>query len=377
MADRRLRRMFPTRGGDQRHHPSVPDVLAAPDPDPGGAGRIIDLAIYRDGERISSPSSLPELYRQLGEGEDRMAWIGMYRPSAEQINSLAEEFDLHELAVEDSIVAHQRPKLERYGDVLFVVLSAARYLDDVEEVEFGELHVFVGPNFVITMRHSESPDLTGVRARLEGDDRDLLAMGPEAVLYAVLDRVVDAYLPVVAGLENDIDEMEMQIFSGDPRVSRRIYELSREVIEFRRATHPLQTVLAGLEAGFDKYVVDEELQRYLRDVADHNTAVAERVDGFQQILRDMLTVNATLVAQRQNDEMRALTEASNDQNVEVKKISAYAAILFAPTLIGTIYGMNFKYMPELEHPWGYPLALLLMGAVCGALYWAFKRQNWL
>ena len=376
MADRRLRRMFPTRGGDQRHHPVVP-ALAEPEADLTGTGRIIDLAIYREGERIASPSSLPELYRLLGEGDDRMAWIGMYRPSTEQISSLAEEFDLHELAVEDSIVAHQRPKLERYGDVLFVVLSAARYLDDVEEVEFGELHVFLGPNFVITMRHSESPDLTGVRARLEGEDRDLLAMGPEAVLYAVLDRVVDAYLPVIAGLENDIDEMELQIFSGDPQVSRRIYELSREVIEFRRATHTLQNVLAGLEAGFDKYGVDEELQRYLRDVADHNTVVAERVDGFQQILRDMLTVNATLVAQRQNDEMRALTEASNDQNVEVKKISAYAAILFAPTLIGTIYGMNFKYMPELDHPWGYPLALMLMAAVCGALYWVFKRQNWL
>ena len=218
MADRRLRRMFPTRGGDQRHHPVVP-ALAEPEADLTGTGRIIDLAIYREGERIASPSSLPELYRLLGEGDDAMAWIGMYRPSTDQINSLAEEFDLHELAVEDSIVAHQRPKLERYGDVLFVVLSAARYLDDVEEVEFGELHVFLGPNFVITMRHSESPDLTGVRARLEGEDRDLLAMGPEAVLYAVLDRVVDAYLPVIAGLENDIDEMELQIFSGDPQVS--------------------------------------------------------------------------------------------------------------------------------------------------------------
>jgi len=377
MVDRRIRRMFPTRGGDQRHPPATPDPLSAAEPDVTGTGRIIDLAIYRGGERIASPASLPELYRLLGDHDDSMAWIGMYRPSTEQINSLAEEFDLHELAVEDSIVAHQRPKLERYGDVLFVVLSAARYLDDVEEVEFGELHVFVGPNFVITMRHSESPDLTGVRARLEGEDRDLLAMGPEAVLYAVLDRVVDAYLPVVAGLENDIDEMEMQIFSGDPRVSRRIYELSREVIEFRRATHPLQNVLAGLEAGFDKYGVDEELQRYLRDVADHTTLVAERVDGFQQILRDMLTVNATLVAQRQNDEMRALTEASNEQNVEVKKISAYAAILFAPTLIGTVYGMNFLHMPELEWEYGYLWALGLMVVVCTVLWLWFRSKDWL
>ena len=366
--------MFPTRGQDSR---TAPVAVSTPDPSDYGHSRIIDLAIYRDGVRIASPATLDELYVQLRSDEGAMAWIGMYRPDAAVIDSLAVEFDLHELAVEDAIMAHQRPKLERYDDVLFVVLSAARYLDDIEEVEFGELHVFVGPNFVITMRHSESPDLTGVRTRLEGEDSDLLALGPEAVLYAVLDRVVDAYGPVVAGLENDIDEMEMQVFSGDPAVSRRIYELSREVIEFRRATHPLQSVLAGLEAGFDKYGVDEELQRYLRDVSDHTTQVSERVDGFQQILRDMLTVNATLVAQRQNDEMRALTVASNEQNVEVKKISAYAAILFAPTLIGTVYGMNFVHMPELEWEYGYLWALGLMVVVCGVLWAWFRSKDWL
>jgi magnesium transporter len=273
-------------------------------------------------------------------------------------------------------LVRQRPKLERYGDTLFVVLSAARYIDQIEEVEFGELHVFVGPNFVISMRHSEAPDLSGVRAGLEADP-ELLALGPEAVLYAILDRVVDGYAPVVAGLENDIDEIETEVFSGDPAVSRRIYELSREVIEFRRATDPLENVFAALEAGFDKYEVAEELQRSLRDVADHNTQVRERVEGFQLILRDMLTVNATMVAQRQNDEMRALTVASNAQNVEVKKISAWAAILFAPTLIGTIYGMNFVHMPELDWALGYPLALSMMAIVCVTLYTVFKRRDWL
>ena len=179
------------------------------------------------------------------------------------------------------------------------------------------------------------------------------------------------------GPENDIDEIETEVFSGDPQVSRRIYELSREVIEFQRATHPLAGILAALEAGFDKYGINEELQRYLRDVADHLTQVIERVDGFRQLLRDILTVNATLVAQQQNEEMKLLTQASHAQNEEVKKISAWAAILFAPTLIGTIYGMNFEHMPELGWGLGYPFALVLMLAVCAGLYAVFKRRDWL
>jgi magnesium transporter len=337
---------------------------------------IVDLAVYRNGRRISTPASLADMYEQLRQDEEATAWVGLYRPEDHEVVSLAREFDLHELAVEDAIVAHQRPKLERYGETLFLVLSAARYLDDVEEVEFGELHIFVGPNFVITMRHSEAPDLSGVRARMESDP-ELLTLGAEAILYAILDRVVDGYAPVIAGLENDIDEIETQVFTGDPQVSRRIYELSREVIEFRRATAPLIKMLAGLEAGFEKYRVDDELRRYLRDVADHNLHVSEQVEGFQQILRDMLTVNATMVAQIQNEEMKALTEASHAQNIEVKKISAWAAILFAPTLVGTIYGMNFESMPELNWAFGYPFALLLMATVCITLYTVFKKRDWL
>ena len=290
--------------------------------------------------------------------------------------SLAAEFELHELAVEDAIVAHQRPKLERYDDTLFVVLRPARYLDETEEVEFGEVHVFVGPDFVITVRHSEAPDFTAVRHRLESQP-DLLRRGPEAVLYAILDRVVDGYYPVVAGVGNDIDEIEIEVFSGDPKVSRRIYELSREVTEFQRATRPLTEILAALSAGFDKYGIDEELQRYLRDVEDHLTQICERVDEFRQLLRDMLTVNATLVAQQQNEEMKNLAEASNAQNEEVKKISAWAAILFAPTLIGTVYGMNFEHMPELGWTYGYPIALFLMVMTCITLYAVFKHRDWL
>ncbi len=208
-------------------------------------------------------------------------------------------------------------------------------------------------------------------------DPDLLRLGPEAVLYAILDAVVDGYAPVVRGLQNDIDEIQTEVFSGDPQVSRRIYELSREVIEFQRATRPLLGMLAALEAGFSKYGTSEELQRYLRDVADHATTVVERVDDFQKLLTSILTVNATLVTQAQNEEMKNLTEASYAQNEEIKKVSAWAAILFAPTLIGTVYGMNFDHMPELHWLGGYPLALVLMLFTCLGLYTMFKRQNWL
>jgi magnesium transporter len=341
-----------------------------------GRSRLIDNAVYSGGRRVATPATLAESREELAEGEDRMVWLGLYRPEAHELGELAELYDLPELAVEDAIKAHQRPKFERYGKTLFVVLKAARYRDEVEEVEFGELHLFLGPDFAVTVRHSESPDLSRVRRRLESEPA-LLAKGSEAVLYATLDAVVDGYRPVVDGLANDIDEIETEVFRGDPGVSRRIYELSQEVLEFQRAAQPLTGILAAITAGFDKYGVDEELRSYLRDVADHVMQVNERVEAFRLQLRDILTVNATLVAQRQNDEIRELTEASIAQGEEVKKISAWAAILFAPTLVGTVYGMNFENMPELKWHLGYPLALLLMGAVSVVLYLVFKRRDWI
>jgi magnesium transporter len=348
---------------------------AQPGPKPDGHS-VVDSAIYCDGSRVASPHSLAETYHVLHTSPQSLAWIGLYRPDRRELTSLAQEFGLHELAIEDAIQAHQRPKLERYGDTLFMVLKAARYRDAAEEVEFGEVHLFVGPDFVVTVRHAEAPNLAAVRRRVERDP-ELLRRGTEAVLYAIVDKVVDGYAPVVAGLENDIDEIETEVFRGDPKVSRRIYELSREVIEFQRATRPLIGILESLRAGFDKYGVDEELRRSLRDVADHVTQVVERVDAFRELLRDILTVNATLVAQQQNEEMKSLTVASNSQNEEVKKISAWAAILFAPTLIGTVYGMNFDLMPELHWTYGYPFAIGLMALVCGGLHGIFKRRGWL
>ncbi|WP_405983978.1 magnesium and cobalt transport protein CorA [Streptomyces sp. NBC_00872] len=381
MSERRLRalRAFkkpakrPAEPGPATEKPGA----SAPDGEPSPRGSsVIAAAVYCDGCRTNTYDSLAETFQELRETDGGMAWIGLHRPSEAELLSVAEEFDLHPLAVEDALEAHQRPKLERYGDTLFVVLRAARYLDDAEEVDFGELHLFVGPDFVITVRHGAAPDLASVRRRME-DTPDLLKRGPEAVLYAILDAVVDGYAPVVAGVENDVDEIETEVFSGDPQVSRRIYELSREVVEFQRATRPLTRILEGLTAGFEKYGIDEELRRYLRDVADHSTHVTERVDGFRLALQDILAVNATLVAQQQNEEMRLLARASHAQNEEIKKISSWAAILFAPTLVGTIYGMNFRHMPELHWVLGYPFAILLMAVVCTSLYVIFKRRDWL
>jgi magnesium transporter len=337
---------------------------------------MVACGIYSGGHRVSGPATLAETYQQLRKQPDAMAWIGLYRPAEAQLVTVAEEFGLHKLAVEDAIVAHQRPKLERYGQTLFVVLRTAHYVDEVEQVDFGEIHLFVGPNFVLTVRHGQAPDMVAVRQRMEADP-ELLRLGPEAVLYAVLDGVVDGYAPVVAGLQHDIDEIETEVFHGDPKVSLRIYDLSREVIEFQRATRPLLDILDGLAAGFDKYGTNEELQRYLGDVADHATTVAERVDVFRQTLSDIVALNAILVSQAQNEEIRRLTVASFTQNEEIKKVSAWAAILFAPTIIGTIYGMNFEHMPELDSIVGYPFALALMLVVSGTLFVIFKHRDWL
>ncbi|WP_292776790.1 magnesium/cobalt transporter CorA [Microbacterium sp. UBA6741] len=336
---------------------------------------LIDNGVYVHGRRVETPKNLDETYRML-DAAGGIAWIGLYRPSPEEVASVAREFDLHPLAVEDALSGHQRSKVERYGDTLFAVLRPARYRDEQESIEFGELHLFVGPDFVVTIRHAESPNLAAVRARMEANP-ELLAMGPEAVLYAILDEVVDEYTPVLAGLENDIDEIESQLFEENTDATQRIYDLGREVIDFQRATQPLSGMLEALLRGSDKYQVTEELQRYLRDVLDHTLRVSDRATTFRTVLDNALTVESTIVARRQNEEMRRMTELSIRQNDEVKKISGWAAILFAPTLVGTIYGMNFDHMPELHWLLGYPMAVGMMIALGFGLYAAFKRKGWL
>ena len=294
---------------------------------------VVDNAVYVDGCRHVEPPSLEETYELLRE-QQGMGWIGLYRPDPHEVRSVAAEFGIHDLAVEDTISAHQRPKLERYGDVLFTVLRPARYIEADERVEFGELHVFTGADFIVTVRHAESPNLGGCGAGSSATPTCCGSARKRSCTPSSM-RSWTSTLPVVDGLENDIDEIEDQVFAGDPEVSRRIYELFREVVEFQRATKPLLKILSDLSDGFEKYQVDEEMQRYLRDVQDHTIRIVERVDGFRALLQNILTVNSTLVAQRQNDETQRLTETSLRQNEEVKKISAWAAILFAPTLVGT------------------------------------------
>lgn len=329
---------------------------------------IIDNAVYVDGVRHAEPESLEQTFETLAH-HGGMAWIGLYRPTADEMAAVAAEFGLHDLAVEDAISAHQRPKMERYEDNLFTVLRPARYLDASETVEFGELHIFTGKNFVVTVRHAETAGVARVRKRLEARP-DLLRHGPEAVLYALLDSVVDDYAPVVAGLENDIDEIEDQLFSGDTTVSRRIYELAREVIQFQRAIHPLPDMMHQLKRGFAKYGIESELQHNLRDVEDHVERVISRADSFRDLLQNALTLDGTLTANRQN-------EASAEQNEQVKKISSWAAILFAPSFVAGIYGMNFDHMPELHWDFGYPMAVGLMAATAAVMYAIFKRKGWL
>ena len=321
---------------------------------------IVDNAVYVDGVRTEPPSleETSETVRDRGG----FAWIGLYRPTEDELQAVAKEFDLPPLAVEDALAGHQRSKIEKYGSMLFVVLRPADYVDETEKVEFGEVHLFLGDDFVITVRHFESPDLARVRRRLEGDAA-LLAHGPIAALYGILDEIVDEYAPVIAGLEDDIDEIEDQLFSGDRGVSRRIFELSTEVMHFQRAVDPLRDVVSSLLQGLLAHEADEGLRDAFRDIEDHIIRVTERAAGFRQILQNALTVHTTLVAQQQND--------------EVKKISGWAAILFAPTLVGTVYGMNFRVMPELRWTLGYPFALLLMLVMGVGLYVVFKRKGWI
>jgi magnesium transporter len=347
---------------------------------------LIDNAVYVEGRRVGSPSTL-----SFATGGD-LAWIGLFRPDDTELEAVASEFDLHENAVEDARKGHQRAKLERYGDTLFLVLRPAWFDTAAETVEFGEVHLFVGDRFVVSVRHAERPDLAALRARVEADP-EFLARGSEAVTAAVLDEVVDGYAPVVEILQDHVDTIEDQLFAGqvDPGVSKRIYQLLSEVLAFQRATKPVPAMVKGLLRGADKYGVDDEVQHRLRNVLDHALRVTERVDSFRALLENALTLHATLVSQEQNEAMRRMTSASlaqgeesrqlaraaHRQGEEVKKISSWAAILFAPGLIAGVYGMNFDHMPELHWRYGYPVAILGMLVLMGVLWAVFRKRNWL
>ena len=323
---------------------------------------IVDSAVYTDGERLDGKLDLENAFEHCQRDNSSWVWIGLHEPSPEEFDSVQREFRLHPLAVEDAIKAHQRPKLEEFGESLFMVLKPARYHDDVETVEFGEILIFMGAGFLITVRHGDTTELHDVRKEVERD-RKLLKKGPPAVLYRIVDRIVDDYEPVIAGVEDDIEEVEEQVFSPErTNVAQRVYHLKREVLDFHRATGPLIDPLDQLATGLEDYI-PLEMQSYFRDVYDHAIRVNESVDGFREMLNGILDANAAQVGVRQNDDMR--------------KISAWVAIAAVPTAICAIYGMNFQHMPELRWSFGYPAVLILIALICFALYRQFKRVGWL
>ena len=289
-------------------------------------------------------------------------WIGLHKPTEEEFESVRAEFGLHPLAVEDAINAHQRPKLEDYGDNLFIVLKPARYHEDIEEVEFGEILIFMGEGYLITVRHGDTTELHKVREECERQP-ERMKHGPAAVLHAIVDRIVDDYAPVIAGVEDDIEEVEEAAFSPDrANPGQRIYHLKREVISLHRATGPLVGPLERL-AGDEHRYIPEKMRTYFRDVQDHIITVNEQVENFREMLNGVLGANLTQVTVRQNEDMR--------------RISAWVAILAVPTMIAGIYGMNFDHMPELRYQYGYPAVLLAMAVLCSGLYRYFKRAGWL
>ena len=312
--------------------------------------------------------------RMFTDGDAGRTALLLYpTPTPDDIAELATAWNLHPLLVEDLLHAGQRPKLERYDDALFIVARSAWYIDATEDVDFAEFHVVVRPRAVAVFCQDgrwidglDADEASGAADRGDHtllDDERLLLHGPEAIVYRLLDAIVDGYVPVLRGLAIDKAQIERQVFSGDAAVTERIYRLSQEVIDLQQATSGLTDVLDALRKGFDRYDIPDALQTYLQDVADHLSRVDTQVGELRESLSQILTVNGTLVAQRQNEDM--------------KKISGWAAILFAPTLIGAIYGMNFDNMPELHWAFGYPLAVGGMIAFALILYLIFKKQKWM
>ena len=325
---------------------------------------IVDCAVYTNGHR--RPGELPLIDSLEAASEpDSFVWIGLHEPSHEEFEAVRTEFGLHDLAVEDAIRAHQRPKLEVYEADLFVVLKTARYDDAREAVEFAELQLFVGSNYVVTVRHGIASALAEVRATIERD-LDRIKCGPMAVLHAVIDHVVDDYAPVIAGLDNDMAEIESTVFAPDrPRgfdPSERIFKLKREVLDFYRNTEPFLEPLSRLANG-QLPGAHPELHTYFRDVEDHLKRAVSAIAHARDLLSDALDANLAQITVRQNNDMRT--------------ISAWVAIGGVPTVIGAIYGMNFEHMPELDWRFGYFIVMAVVVVVCVSLYRRFKRIGWL
>lgn len=327
---------------------------------------IVDCGIYRDGRRTEGPADFSDALDEARATGDAFVWIGLHEPTEVEFEHVTSEFGLHPLAVEDALRAHQRPKLEIYDDSLFVVIKPVVYEQESDTVSAGELMLFIGDSFVVTVRHGEGAPLAAVRSRLEAEP-EVLRHGPTSVLYAVSDAVVDRYIEVAAELQADLDELEAQVFApagtGDSsNTAASIYTFKRQVLEFRRATNPLSAPMARLSSAGVPFV-DSESQPFFRDVNDHLTRAVEHVEGLDRLLSDILSAHLAQVGVRQNDDMR--------------KISAWAAMAAVPTMVAGIYGMNFEHMPELGMAWTYPAVIVLMGVAVAGLYRLFKRRGWL
>ncbi len=324
---------------------------------------IVDCALYCAGERLEWPRDLSDALDAARARGDTFLWLGLYEPAPDELDLVADELKLHPLAVEDALKAHQRPKLERYENSLFCVLKTLLYREETAQLETGEVALFIGDCFAVTVRHGEANPLHNVRLRMEQQERGVLRHGPAAVLYAVCDAVVDTYTEIVTEIDQDLEELEAAVFAPYRKnEAERIYLLKREVLEFRRAAVPLLGPMRQL-AGGGVPELPEETRPFFRDVADHLQRVAEAVESFDRLLGDILSANLAQVGVRQNNDMR--------------KISAWVAIIAVPTMIAGIYGMNFAYMPELKLRYGYPAVLLVMLTMCMELYRWFKRSGWL
>jgi magnesium transporter len=325
---------------------------------------IVDSAVYRQGRRIVDdlpPSELGRV-RKLATEPGDFVWVGLHEPTEHELATVEEEFGLHPLAVEDAFMAHQRPKLERYEDTLFLTVKSLWYVDANDAVETGEINMFVGSDFVITVRHGSGSELHSARRDLEAKAA-VLTHGPSAVVYAVCDRVVDGYLAVVGSLEEDVDEVETSVFSSQrTNDSARIYTLKREIGEARRAVMPLREPMRRFATGAVPGI-DEASAPFFRDVLDHLNRAAETVDGLDQLLSTAFDAHLAQIQVTQNEDMR--------------KISAGVGLVAAPTLIAGVYGMNFAHMPELGWQFGYGFAILLMLASVTGLWIFFKRSGWL
>ena len=321
---------------------------------------ILDCAHYKDGAR-QNEDALTVDEAAVRCNDHGFVWLGLHDPDPAELREVADRFDLPALAVEDAMQQHQRPKIEDYDDGFFLVLHTARYLDDVEEVEFGEVHVFAGHGFVIVVRHGAASALHSARQRLE-EKPELLREGQAAAVWAIMDKIVDDYEPVMTGLENDVEEVEVAVFGEQEDQTRRIYFLRRELAEFYRAVHPVLQPL-DLLISSEYPDVSPILGEHLRDVADHVKRVEESIATQRELLASILQANLAVISLQQND--------------VVKKISGWAAVIAVPTLIASVYGMNFKHMPELGLQYGYPVALALMFAVGFVLHRTLRRAGWL